>query len=91
MPELRPILSKLSNVSDIFEARIKSLMPNTGEEEILYGMYLIEAALIFMMQDPGFLDDLSRNYHSSSSIDRRADLTISFFAAGLERLAVRPH
>jgi len=90
MPELRPILAKLSIVSDIFEDRIKTLMPDTEEGEILYGMYLVEAALIFMVQDPGFLDDLSRDHHSSRALDRRAEATIRFFAAGLERLAQKP-
>lgn len=90
MPELRPVLATLSIVSNLFEERIRGLMPHADEGEILYGIYLIEAALIFMMQDPGFLDDLSRDQHSSSRLDERADATIRFFAAGLKRLNTRP-
>lgn len=89
MPELRPILATLSIVSHLFEERIRLLLPHADEGEILYGIYLIEAALIFMMQDPGFLDDLSRDHHSSSKLDALADATIRFFAAGLERLNMK--
>ncbi|AUW58917.1 TetR/AcrR family transcriptional regulator [Sphingobium sp. SCG-1] len=91
MPELRPILAKLSVVSDLFEQRIKKLMPHTSESEILFGMYIMEAALIFMVQDPGFLDDLTRNHHMSNAIGRNSGAIIRFFAAGLERIAGEPH
>lgn len=90
MPELRPILAKLSLISALFEQRIAKAIPETAEEDILAGIYLIEAALIFMMQDPGFLDDLSRNHHSTDLLRDMARPSIRFFAAGLERLARRP-
>jgi len=90
MPELRPILAKLSVVSNLFEKRIAMLMPGTNEADILAGIYLIEAALIFMVQDPGFLDDLSRDHHSTASLREMSDPSIRFFAAGLERLASKP-
>lgn len=90
MPELRPILAKLSVVSDLFEKRIALLMPQTSEADILAGIYLIEAALIFMVQDPGFLDDLSRDHHSTEMLREMAGPSIRFFAAGIERLAGKP-
>lgn len=90
MPELRPILAKLSVVSNLFEKRITMLMPGTREADILAGIYLIEAALIFMVQDPGFLDDLSRDHHSTASLRAMADPSIRFFAAGIEKLVSKP-
>lgn len=89
-PELRPILQKLSAVSNLFEERIRILMPHAQDGDILAGIYLIEAALIFMVQDPGFLDDLTRDHHSTAGLQKLTAPTIRFFAAGLERLAAKP-
>jgi AcrR family transcriptional regulator len=90
MPELRPILARLSVISDVFEKRITQLMPDTSEADILASIYLIEAALIFMVQDAGFLDDLSREHHSTEALRDMARPSIRFFAAGIEKLANKP-
>lgn len=86
MPELRPILAKLSAVSKIFTDHLRQHRPAISEGNLLAGVYLIEAALIFMVQDPGFLDDLSHNHHSVARLEDIARPALRFFARGLESL-----
>jgi AcrR family transcriptional regulator len=86
MPELRPILGKLSVVSGILTDRLRAHRPEIPESNLLAGVYLIEAALIFMVQDPGFLDDLSRDHHSVARLEDMARPALRFFASGLESL-----
>jgi AcrR family transcriptional regulator len=90
MPELRPVLQKLSAVSALFEERVRVLTPDAQASDILAAIYLIESALIFMVQDPGFLDDLTRDHHSVGGLEDMARPAIRFFSAGLERLT-KPH
>lgn len=89
MPELRPVLHKLGAVSALFEERVRVLTPDTEASDILAGIYLIEAALIFMVQDPGFLDDLTRDHHSVGALDDMARPAVRFFSAGLRRLITK--
>ncbi|MCW1427804.1 TetR/AcrR family transcriptional regulator [Novosphingobium sp. JCM 18896] len=86
LPELRPILGKLSSISEILVDRLKRHRPEIGEKNLLAGVYLIEAALIFMVQDSGFLDDLSQNHHSVGRLEDIAQPALRFFASGLESL-----
>jgi AcrR family transcriptional regulator len=86
LPELRPILGKLSTISEILVDRLRSHRPEIDEKNLLAGVYLIEAALIFMVQDPGFLDDLSQNHHSVGRLEDIAQPALRFFAHGLESL-----
>ncbi|MFC0204338.1 TetR/AcrR family transcriptional regulator [Novosphingobium soli] len=86
LPELRPILAKLGAVTEILTDHIRRHRPEIAEGNLLAGIYLIEAALIFMVQDPGFLDDLSRNHHSVARLDEMARPALRFFASGLESL-----
>jgi len=86
LPELRPILGKLNAISEILVDRLKAHRPEIGEKNLLAGVYLIEAALIFMVQDPGFLDDLSQNHHSVDRLEDIAQPALRFFAHGLESL-----
>ncbi|WP_159979531.1 MULTISPECIES: TetR/AcrR family transcriptional regulator [unclassified Novosphingobium] len=86
MPELRPILGKLSAVSQILTDQLRIHAPTIPEGNLLAGVYLIEAALIFMVQDPGFLDDLSRDHHSVARLEDMARPALKFFARGLESL-----
>ncbi|EJU10782.1 TetR family transcriptional regulator [Sphingomonas sp. LH128] len=86
LPELRPILAKLSVVSQILIDRLREYRPAIAERELLAGVYLIEAALIFMVQDPGFLDDISAGHHSVARLEDMAAPALRFFASGLESL-----
>jgi AcrR family transcriptional regulator len=89
LPELREPLQKLGAVSALFEKRVRKLMPAADTADVLAGIYLIEAALIFMVQDTGFLDDLTRNNHTVGGIEEMARPAIQFFSAGLMRLMAR--
>lgn len=90
LPEVKPALARLSAVSDVFLSQLRAIRPEAGEGDLLAGVYLIEAALIFMVQDPGFLDDLSDQHHSASRLDQIGGATMRFFAAGLGELLDRP-
>jgi AcrR family transcriptional regulator len=85
--ELKPILGQLSSVTDLIEGRLKELLPHLTEADLLAGLYLIEAALIFMVQDPGFLDDLTKGHHAAGKIDQLVAPAIRFFSAGLRGIA----
>ncbi|EJU09107.1 TetR family transcriptional regulator [Sphingomonas sp. LH128] len=86
MPELRPILAKLGVISEMLTDRIHRHRPGISERNLLAGVYLIEAALIFMVQDPGFLDDLSDNHYSVDRLEEMAAPALCFFTGGLECL-----
>ncbi len=86
VPEVQPALQRLSAISAIFTGALRSIHPALDEDRLLTGTYLIEAALIFMMQDPGFLDDLSAQQHSAERLEAIADATLQFFSAGLKCL-----
>ncbi|MDF2640685.1 MAG: TetR/AcrR family transcriptional regulator [Novosphingobium lindaniclasticum] len=83
LPELRPILAKLSSISGLFTNYLQKSQPEILERDLLAGVYFIEAALIFMVQDPGFLDDLSHEHHSTSRLEEMAGPALRFFACGL--------
>jgi hypothetical protein len=66
--------------------RIQRHRPGISERNLLAGVYLIEVALIFMVQDPGFLDDLSDNHHSVDRLEEMGAPALCFFTGGLEYL-----
>ncbi len=86
VPEVQPALQRLGAVSAIFTDALRGIRPAADEDRLLTGTYLIEAALIFMMQDPGFLDDLSHQHHSAERLETIADATLHFFSAGMQAL-----
>ena len=53
IPEIKPSLMRLSAISDIFTGSVREIVPAADESDLLTAAYLIEAALIFMVQDPG--------------------------------------
>lgn len=83
LPELRPVLAKLSVISSIFIERLRLLYPGTSQESLLAGVYFVEAALIFMVQDPGFLDDISNGHHSAAKLEAITRQALLFFSSGL--------
>lgn len=90
IPEIKPTLMRLGTVSQVFTSALREILPDAGEGDMLTATYLIEASLIFMVQDPGFLDDLSAGHHSSARLDRIAEATLRFFSAGLRALTSPP-
>lgn len=83
MPELRPSLAKLGVISEMLTDRLRDHLPAMAESDLLAAVYLIEAALIFMVQDPGFLDDLTDGHFSARSLEGIAHPALRFFTAGL--------
>jgi len=86
LPEVKPTLMPLSTISEIFTSRMRGLRPGIDVNGLLIGTYLMEAALNFMVQDPGFLDDLSAHQHTADRIDLISDSSLRFFSAGLRAL-----
>ncbi|WP_066772130.1 TetR/AcrR family transcriptional regulator [Croceicoccus mobilis] len=89
VPEVEPAIRRLSAITQIFITALCDIRADVDTDRLLTGTYLIEAALIFMMQDPGFLDDLSEHHHSAEHLDRIADASLAFFSAGLSALIDR--
>jgi AcrR family transcriptional regulator len=83
MPELRPSLAKLGVISEMLTDRLRVHLPKIAESDLLAAVYLIEAALIFMVQDPGFLDDLTDGHFSAGNLEGIAHPALRFFTAGL--------
>ncbi|KQM18433.1 transcriptional regulator [Novosphingobium sp. Leaf2] len=90
IPELRPVLSKLSVVSQILIDHLKDAFPGVSDEALLAGVYFVEAALIFIVQDPGFLDDLTGGHHSVFRLDELTRRALQFFHGGLSSVLTSP-
>lgn len=90
LPELRPVLAKLSIVSQILIDHLRELAPDASDEALLAGVYFVEAALIFIVQDPGFLDDISGGHHSVFRLDDLTRRALQFFHGGLESVLNGP-
>jgi hypothetical protein len=77
-------LAKLSIVSQILIDHLRILSPGASDEALLAGVYFVEAALIFIVQDPGFLDDISGGHHSVFRLEDLTRRALQFFHGGLE-------
>lgn len=87
VPEVAPALVSLKVVSDLFADRLRDALPALSDEQLELGIYLTEAALVFMVQDAGFLDSLSHGHFDAERIDRLIEPAATFFAAGTASLA----
>ncbi len=88
-PELQGWLTKLQPVSHMLVDRLRQLLPGLDDRSLFAGIYLLEAALIFMVQDPGFVDDLTQGTHDAARIDGLVEYAAPFFAAGFGALPPR--
>ncbi len=82
-PELQGWLTKLQPISKLLIDELRVMMPTLDERSLFAGIYILEAALIFMVQDPGFIDDLTEGTHAATRIDEMIDYVAKFFAAGI--------
>lgn len=87
IPELHDALTSLDPISQMFIERLRVLFPYMEERDFLAAIYTIEAALIFMVQDPGFMDQLTRGHHRVAQMDQMLDFVVPFFAAGIHALS----
>lgn len=88
-PELHDPLTSLHSITQLFVDKLRAVYPHTNERRFHAALYAIEASLIFMVQDPGFLDELSGGHHRAAEIDRIVDDLVPFFAGGLQGIAGR--
>lgn len=86
-PDLHDPLTSLHPITQIFVDKLRGVYPDMGERRFHAALYAMEAALIFMVQDPGFLDALSCGQHRAAEIDRIVDDLVPFFAGGLHTIA----
>ncbi len=88
-PELQGWLTRLQPISDLLIDRLRQALPGLDERSLMAGLYMLEAALIFMVQDPGFVDDLTSGAHTAGRIDGMTAYVAPFFAAGFQALPRR--
>lgn len=86
-PELHDALASLDAITQAFVERLRAIYPDMCQRRFHAALYAIEAALIFMVQDPGFLDELSRGHYQATRIDQLVDDIVPFFAGGLDSIA----
>lgn len=83
---VKPALAKLTPISDQLRESLREVMPNMSEKDMVIALYLIESALIFMVQDAGFLDAISRGHFTTRSINELIEQSAAFFSGGLRAL-----
>lgn len=89
IPEVREVLRDLNRITDPLEQRLRALVPTMRVDDFYAVLYILEAAIIFMEQDPGFIDDITRGRHSIDELDRLVAPTAILFSGGIEALAAR--
>lgn len=89
VPELQPSLQSLQPISTLFTRRLRQMMPDMPQRDFMIGVYLIEAALVFMVQDKGFLEALSGGILPMEQIDSLIEPAAIFFDGGMAALAGR--
>ncbi len=87
VPEVTPALASLKAVSDLFADRLRIGLPGLNQQQFEIGLYLTESALVFIVQDAGFLDSISAGHFDADRIDQLLDPAATFFTAGNLALA----
>jgi AcrR family transcriptional regulator len=82
-----PALKQLTPISDQFRVHLREVMPDISERNLDIALYLIESALIFMVQDAGFLDALTKDQFTTHSISELIERSAVFFSGGLRALS----
>ncbi|MEX6723987.1 TetR/AcrR family transcriptional regulator [Parapedomonas caeni] len=82
LPELRDPLQDLTGISALFVARVRPLVPDMADRDFYAALYAVEAVMSFLVQDPGFLDNLSRDHHHAGDLDTLLDSLVPFLAGG---------
>ena len=86
--EINPALARLRSISDLFCDYLRESVPDMPEKQMRIGVYLIQAALIFMVQDNGFLDRVTNEDFDTSAFNELIGPASAFFAAGLRAIHV---
>lgn len=86
IPEVRDVLRGLNRITDPLEKRLRELVPQMREKDFFAVLYILEAAIIFMEQDVGFIDDLTRGHHSAERLDQLVAPTAILFSGGIQAI-----
>lgn len=84
--EVRDVLRGLNRITEPLERRLKALVPEMREQDFYAALYILEAAIIFMEQDVGFIDDLTRGHHNAERLDQLIAPTALLFSGGIAAL-----
>ena len=85
-PEITPALLRLKPISDLFDEHLRRALPNADAEQVAIALYFIEAALIFMVQDRGFLRSVTDGRFDVAAVNELIRPAATFFAAGVAAL-----
>jgi len=86
IPEVREVLRGLNRITEPLERRLKLLLPDMRDQDFYAVLYILEAAIIFMEQDTGFIDDLTLGHHSADRLDKLVTTTAVLFTGGIAAL-----
>lgn len=81
---LRETMASLNDISELFIERLRLVHPTMDDKSFYAALYAIEAVMGFMVQDPGFLDNLTLNHYHSAEMDKLLDHLVPFLAGGVE-------
>jgi tetracycline repressor-like protein len=84
---LRETIESLNDISELFIERLRLIHPEMDDKSFFAALYAIEAVMGFMVQDPGFLDNLTLNHYHSAEMDKLLDHLVPFLAGGVEATA----
>jgi AcrR family transcriptional regulator len=87
VPEVAPAIAQLAPISDLFCDTLRRHVPEMPEQKLCIAVYLIEAALIFMVQDAGFLERVTNDGFTTESINELIEPAAIFFTGGLQSLS----
>jgi AcrR family transcriptional regulator len=85
-----PALAELTPITDTFRQHLREVMPEMSDRAIIIAVYLIDAALIFMVQDAGFLNAVSSNQFTAAAINELIERAALFFDGGVRALSRQP-
>jgi AcrR family transcriptional regulator len=88
VPEVRRSLVGIDAITNPLLVRLRTLLPNVRDADLYAGVYLLLASIIYMVQDPGFADDVTRGHYRVAELDRLLDPAVRLFAAGIASLSI---
>lgn len=87
IPEVATALVELQPITILFQRYLGEAVPEMPASQLKIVAYLIDAALVFMVQDTGFLDRVTEGEFPTESINELIRPAATFFTGGLRALA----
>ncbi|KHK92759.1 hypothetical protein LK12_07830 [Novosphingobium malaysiense] len=85
--EVNVALLELLPISSLFAEFLRDAAPHIPDRKLKLAVYLIDAAVIFMVQDQGFLDQVTDGEYPIAAINELISPAATFFTGGLRALA----